>query len=746
MTGAMRAHAATMRRWFPAWALSFLLAACGGGGGGGSSVGGLGALPATVVVSAPTTQQALGAGVAFSANASNPDLSYLWDFGDGSTSSAVAPTHVYARAGVFTVRLTLGNGAGSVTGSSSVAIADFAIVAGKNCQRGDNNGWCWQRPLPQGNFILDYAFVDDSRGWAVGQAGTVLATGDGGVTWNAQQSGTTLDIGQAVFPSATAGWLASEFGELLRTADGGATWRRVSYGRNDYVLALGASDADTAWLTTTLGAGFVTRDGGASWRQVAQAPGGTFRFAFASATDIWSLPQFFDPQPTLGHSLDGGTTWTTVALPTIAAGFSGYSEDMLLLDPQHALVIGFESGFDPADPTLFVNRRTLRLTADAGASWQTVQPPSNGSFATFRLADPTTIIAVSGSSVLRTQDHGATWQALPLPLGVTSLTRFRAFTARRYLLADSFGKTWLSTDGGTSWNLRNAGGVAQASITSLWFFDGREGLALADDGSSVRTADGGKTWTAAESDTYAWYRLQFLGDGSVGWLISRRGTIARSVDKGRTWTMPSDPASASLVGVTDFHFIDALHGWAVAPFGIGLGTVFTTVDGGLTWQAVAATRSSQGFFAIRFADASHGIVVGPSGVAMVSSDGGATWGPRSTGAFGQLFGVAFADARTAVAVGEGGLVVRSVDAGQTWQPVSSPTTRSLNDVRFVTPRVGHAVGNDGTMIVTADGGASWSVMPTGTKAGLGALFFRDEQTGWIAGTNGSILATATGGR
>ena len=558
MAGATRAGARTLRRWFPAWALSFLLAACGGGGGG--SFGPSGTLPAALVVTAPATQQPLGASVAFSANASNPNLGYLWDFGDGSTSTEVAPSHDYARAGVFTVRLTLRNGGGSITATARVAIADFAIVAGKSCNGGGNNGWCWQRPLPQGNFILDYAFVDDSRGWAVGQGGTILATADGGVTWNAQVSGTTLDISQAVFPNAMAGWLTSEFGELLRTADGGASWRRASYGRNDYVLSLGASDADTAWLTTTLGAGFVTRDGGLSWRELEQAPGGTYRFAFASATDVWSLPPFIDPQPTLAHSLDGGATWTTVTLPAIASGFAGFSEEMLLVDPLHALVIGFESGnLDPADPATFVTRRTLSLTADGGASWQVVQPPTNGGLLTYRLADPTTVIAVSASAVLRTQDNGAIWQAVPLPPGVTGLNGFRAFSAQRFVLVDALGKAWLSVDGGASWNLRHAGGVAQAAVNSLWFFDSREGLALADDGSSVRTADGGKTWVEAESDTVARYRLQFLADGSVGWLISLRGTIARSVDKGRNWTStgrrsraPRWPASPTSTSSTRF--------------------------------------------------------------------------------------------------------------------------------------------------------------------------------------------------
>ena len=311
MAGATRARARTMRRWFPAWALSFLLAACGGGGGGGS-LGPSGTLPAALVVSAPTTQQALGAAVAFSANASSPTSAI------SGTSATAAPAPRSRRPTSTAAPACSRSGSRSATAAarspgppawrsptSRSSPARAATAAG-------NNGWCWQRPLPQGNFILDYAFVDDNRGWAVGQGGTILAHGRRRRHLERQASGTTLDISQAVFPNAMAGWLTSEFGELLRTADGGASWRRVSYGRNDFVLSLGASDADTAWLTTTLGAGFVTRDGGSSWRQLEQAPGGTFRFAFASATDVWSLPQFFDPQPTLGHSLDGGTTWTTV--------------------------------------------------------------------------------------------------------------------------------------------------------------------------------------------------------------------------------------------------------------------------------------------------------------------------------------------------------------------------------------------------------------------------------------------------
>ena len=402
---------------------------------------------------------------------------------------------------------------------------------------------------------------------------------------------------------------------------------------------------------------------------------------------------------------------------------------------------------DPADPTTFVTRRTLRLTADGGASWQTVQPPSNGSVFTYRLADPTTVIAVSDTTVLRTQDNGATWQAVPLPAGVSVLSGFRPFSAQRFVLADAFGKAWLSTDGGASWNLRSAGGVAQATLNSIWFFDSREGMAIADDGSSVRSSDGGKTWAAAESDTFAWYRLQFLGDGSVGWLISLRGTIARSVDKGHSWTLPSgaveriarpaSPTSTSSTRSTAGRSRPSAAAW---------GRCSPRVDGGLSWQAVAATRSTQGFYAIRFADAMHGVTVGPTGVAMVTGDGGATWAPRSTGAFGQLFSVVLCrrDHR-----GRGRRRRRSSSARpMPARPGSrSRARRRATSTTCASSRRGSAMrsATRARCSRTRDGGATWSLVPTGAKAGLGAVFFLDEQTGWISGTNGSILATATGG-
>ncbi len=51
--------------------------------------------------------------VTFTDASTNSPTSWSWDFGDGSTSSAQSPTHEYAKAGRYTVTLTVANAAGS---------------------------------------------------------------------------------------------------------------------------------------------------------------------------------------------------------------------------------------------------------------------------------------------------------------------------------------------------------------------------------------------------------------------------------------------------------------------------------------------------------------------------------------------------------------------------------------------------------------------------------------------------------
>jgi PKD repeat protein len=69
-----------------------------------------------------------GLSSSFTDGSSNP-TSWLWDFGDGNTSTQQDPTHVYANAGTYTVCLTVTNACGSDSSCQSVTICPFPTPA-----------------------------------------------------------------------------------------------------------------------------------------------------------------------------------------------------------------------------------------------------------------------------------------------------------------------------------------------------------------------------------------------------------------------------------------------------------------------------------------------------------------------------------------------------------------------------------------------------------------------------------------
>jgi PKD repeat protein len=78
---------------------------------------------APLVTTGPNQTVNEGSTVAFSGTAWDADgdtLSYLWNFGDGSTATGAAPTHLYADNGAYTVTLTVNDGQGGSTSSSLV--------------------------------------------------------------------------------------------------------------------------------------------------------------------------------------------------------------------------------------------------------------------------------------------------------------------------------------------------------------------------------------------------------------------------------------------------------------------------------------------------------------------------------------------------------------------------------------------------------------------------------------------------
>jgi photosystem II stability/assembly factor-like uncharacterized protein len=89
-----------------------------------------------------------------------------------------------------------------------------------------DRGATWKRHVLPGD-TKDYeaiAFTDAQTGWAVGAAGMIANTTDGGVTWTAQTSGVDVRLHGVCFVDASVGYAVGEYGTIIVTEDGGATW------------------------------------------------------------------------------------------------------------------------------------------------------------------------------------------------------------------------------------------------------------------------------------------------------------------------------------------------------------------------------------------------------------------------------------------------------------------------------------------------------------------------------------------
>lgn len=102
------------------------------------------------------------------------------------------------------------------------------------------------------------------------------------------------------------------------------------------------------------------------------------------------------------------------------------------------------------------------------------------------------------------------------------------------------------------------------------------------------------------------------------------GSIYRSADGGKTWWKAQTDTKKLVYGIS---MADALHGWAVGQ----LGLVLHTDDGGKTWTLQHTPKDQQGvhLFAVQALSDQRAIAVGEWGTIIDTSDGGKTWQDHS---------------------------------------------------------------------------------------------------------------------
>lgn len=116
-----------------------------------------------------------GLKIDFTNTSKNAD-SYSWDFGDGATSAEINPSHTYAAAGIYKVKLTASNAAGSTSYEQ-----EFTVTTGAMTEA-DLIGGPW-KIRPEANSIFVGPALGSNAWWGV-PANFLDGSSTGGDDWS----------------------------------------------------------------------------------------------------------------------------------------------------------------------------------------------------------------------------------------------------------------------------------------------------------------------------------------------------------------------------------------------------------------------------------------------------------------------------------------------------------------------------------------------------------------------------------
>ena len=315
---------------------------------------------------------------------------------------------------------------------------------------------------------------------------------------------------------------------------------------------------------------------------------------------------------------------------------------------------------------------------------------------------------------------------------------------------------WVKQYGGTTENLN-----------TVYFTEKNNGFIVGDNGTLLRTVDGGQSWEIQTSRTTNNLNSISFIDSKNGFIVGSGTTFLKTSDGGITWLDLSDSISAKFASIS---FIDTLNGIAVEQVSYDTAKVYKTADGGFNWDLISKINNNYLLPRyIKYLNDIEIIVIGENiGSAAVykSADSGLTWEWKFTGG-GSSSGYGYNETqfinsttgyllanhgRTSMYYGD---FYKTTNGGENWANLTPGTLTMCRTFFMVNENIGYAIGNNQVYLGTAthnnifktvNGGKDWleQLNDASTKT-INDVFFIDANNGIIVGDGGLILHTTTGG-
>jgi photosystem II stability/assembly factor-like uncharacterized protein len=289
------------------------------------------------------------------------------------------------------------------------------------------------------------------------------------------------------------------------------------------------------------------------------------------------------------------------------------------------------------------------------------------------------------------------------------------------------------------------------TIRAMDFIAGR-GYAIGDDGTALRTDDGGATWTGLATGTSQdLTRLQAVTPDVVTILGGNGCVVRRSDDGGATFkkmfvlaeTECPNPMSASF-------FVSPQVGYLFQKDG----NVLRTTDGAATFGRVTAipgtAASAAGGTGVPgdaiFTTADAGIVfLAGSNAAFRTTDGGASWTPVTGVDPGSVTRVKAVSATEFFAFGPDTLL-RSTDAGVSWQKQPGSAGSTITGVSCATDQICLLSTDKGDKLLRTEDAGTTSTPVVASSAPIYAAGFANVNRAVAAGSGGATVISDDSGK
>lgn len=393
----------------------------------------------------------------------------------------------------------------------------------------------------------------------------VLKSMDGGKTWKQLDLHIPGKMLCMFFLNDRCGFLYVEetksidesYTTFYKTCDGGKTWEKSEFPENHWTLGMYFINGETGFVGQ-----YRTTDGGETWENVLRDYVGEVEYIddifFADSLQGWAL-NWFD----IFQTVDGGLTWQAVEQKG-----SYRLMDINFSENRTGWIVGWACNIYRKKPDKNV--------------WEPLSTgPRNSLHDVFFINEKHGWCVGSTGCILHTENGGEVWEQQQsnvndLLLRVKFLNQQKGFAIgyKVALHTEDSGNTWQKYNDLNSW------------YTDIDFFDDMNGLLIEQDGTVFRTINGGKDWQVVAVLSNRLTSLEILNENEA-W-IGGRGCLAHVTDKGKTiqWI---DYLNLSLV--QDIQFIDKNRGWLLDDDDIVQSALFTTCDGGKTWQKLPRGKS-----------------------------------------------------------------------------------------------------------------------------------------------------------